>query len=71
MLLAPLLSAFTTVVQYWLGSNAGSKAKDATLKALTDGNTRRKYHARYSKVHDNYSYIILIYYVFGLSGRTS
>jgi len=31
MLVGALISAFSAVVQFWVGSSAGSKAKDETL----------------------------------------
>jgi hypothetical protein len=36
LLTGGLISSFTTVVQYWLGSSSGSKSKDETIQALQD-----------------------------------
>lgn len=36
LLLGTLAAGFTTVVQYWLGSSSGSKAKDATVESMTE-----------------------------------
>ncbi len=42
MLIGALIAAFTTVVQYWMGSSVGSKIKDVTLATLSSENTGGK-----------------------------
>lgn len=41
ILVGVLAGAFTTVVQYWMGSSAGSRSKDAIIAQRDDGNINR------------------------------